>query len=96
MTSINKKPPRHTEKVERPLSCPCCGNKKLYIGHLAALVLGVKCEPYDGGCGLRMQKTIPDRMPASVQAAKPKDAMRALDIYTLKLAIKAWNKRKTV
>lgn len=80
-------------KIPSLKPCPCCGNKKLYIGHLMAMVLGVKCER-PRGCGLEVGRQIPDRWPAKLKSPKDPDGwMRLLDAYTLKQAIKVWNRR---
>jgi hypothetical protein len=48
------------------LPCPCCGNKKLYIGQTMAAVMGVECLSALGGCGLSINRDYPDRMPRGV------------------------------
>ena len=38
----------------KALSCPCCGNEDLYIGHESCDTVAVVCWAHGGGCGLRM------------------------------------------
>lgn len=89
------------KRAERPKPCPCCGNKKLYIGAIEFAVKGVQCERHVGGCGLQLGRRYPHEMPKFIWKkfrgqSQGDQAMRALGVYTLKQAIKAWNRRKTV
>jgi hypothetical protein len=67
--------------------CPCCGNRRLYKGHLSVLDLGVECHPAMGGCGLKLARTIPDKMPKGLKT------LEDLDRYALNQAVAAWNQR---
>lgn len=80
-----------SQPLIKPKPCPCCGNKKLYIGHLSAMALGVKCERYFGGCGLEICRNLMyDKIPSII--SKNAD-FKAIDKYLTDLAIKAWNNR---
>lgn len=89
------------EKAERPLPCPCCGNKKLYIGPIESTVQGVQCEPHVGGCGLQLGRRYPNKVPKLILKKfcapdRANQTLRALKVYCLNLAIAAWNRRGTV
>lgn len=71
----------------KPSPCPCCGNKKLYTGHLFSMTLGVECMPAMDGCGLSLGRVYPMKMPRGV------NDLKGLDQLMLERAILAWNKR---
>jgi hypothetical protein len=71
----------------KPKPCPCCGNKRLYVGVTAHCEMGVQCEPIRGGCGLRMLREWPDRYPRGVKT------LRAFKHWVLQQVIEAWNRR---
>jgi hypothetical protein len=69
------------------LPCPCCGNKKLYFGHVFSTSMGIECDSVSGGCGLSIRRNYPSKMPRGLKDLKE------LDQHLLNLASKAWNKR---
>lgn len=71
------------------LSCPCCGNKDLYLGHESFDTVAVVCWAHGGGCGLRMSADIFSGLKKGITG------MTKLEHYALRLAVKRWNRRKT-
>lgn len=71
----------------RPLPCPCCGNKDLYVGKVESCTLGIECNRAMKGCGISMGRRYPQRMPKGIKT------LEELDSFLLMQAIQAWNKR---
>ena len=67
--------------------CPCCGNKDLYLGHTSAFTLGVVCWSHGGGCGLKMEVELPERV-------KRGKTLQQVECDCLEQAVKLWDRRK--
>lgn len=72
-----------------PLSCPCCGNARLYAGATSALSQGVICRR----CGLTINRDYPDSWPKGTARLSPDARLRAVEQLTLANAVRGWNRR---
>lgn len=70
-------------------SCPCCDSSDIYAGRTGSLMMGVVCN----GCGLAINRVLPQDPPEGLGGDTPRDREDALNLHVLKMAVAAWNQR---
>lgn len=80
-----------TDRRQKPLPCPFCGNGDIEVGPESACARSVRCRAWRGeemlGCGARIIKHY-DGWPKGIPRT-----LHSLDMYLERRAIEAWNRR---